>query len=113
MSFYEGERAKMRGNSAKTRALHPTLIGAFCMRMAEHREPYDLRESRTVLGARGGEIPPRDSPGRAQNRRYEALAVASRRPDRHRARCSGPTPTRHASGQAVVAQTAEEADAAT
>ena len=30
--------------------------------MAEHREPYDLRESRTVLGARGGEIPPRDSP---------------------------------------------------
>jgi RNA-directed DNA polymerase len=38
-------------------------IGAFCMRMAEHREPYDLRESRTVLGARGGEIPPRDSPG--------------------------------------------------
>ena len=25
--------------------------------MAEHREPYDLRESRTVLGARGGEIP--------------------------------------------------------
>ena len=38
------------------------LIGVFCMRMAEHREPYDLRVSRTVLGARGGEIPPRDSP---------------------------------------------------
>jgi hypothetical protein len=30
---------------------------------------YDLRESRTVLGARGGVIPPRDSPGRAQDRR--------------------------------------------
>ena len=28
----------------------------------EHREPYESRGSRTVLGARGGEIPPRDSP---------------------------------------------------
>ena len=27
---------------------------------AEHREPYDPRGSRTVLGARGGEIPPRN-----------------------------------------------------
>src|SRR5215212_2615329 len=34
-----------------------------CMGMAEHREPYDARVSRTVLGARGGETPPRDSPG--------------------------------------------------
>src|SRR3954453_4229948 len=32
------------------------------MGMAEHREPYDARVSRTVLGARGGETPPRDSP---------------------------------------------------
>jgi hypothetical protein len=29
---------------------------------AEHREPCESRGSRTVLGARGGEIPPRDSP---------------------------------------------------
>src|SRR5450756_3007970 len=29
--------------------------------MAEHREPCESRGSRTVLGARGGEIPPRDS----------------------------------------------------
>src|SRR5215469_1181565 len=63
-----------------------SLIGAFCMRMAEHREPYDSRGSRTVLGARGGEIPSRDSPGRAQDRRCEALAVARRRPDRDCAR---------------------------
>jgi hypothetical protein len=28
---------------------------------AEHREPCESRGSRTVLGARGGEIPPRDS----------------------------------------------------
>ena len=27
----------------------------------EHREPYELRGSRTVLGAPGGEIPPGDS----------------------------------------------------
>ena len=31
------------------------------MATAEHREPYESRGSRTVLGARGGEIPPRDS----------------------------------------------------
>src|SRR5215469_15079710 len=88
-----------------------SLIGAFCMRMAEHREPYDSRGSRTVLGARGGEIPSRDSPGRAQDRRCEALVVACRGPDRDRARCSGPTPTRQARCQAVVTQAAEEADA--
>src|SRR5215469_9404037 len=46
-----------------------SLIGAFCMRMAEHREPYDSRGSRTVLGARGGAIPPRDSPECAANAR--------------------------------------------
>ena len=28
---------------------------------AEHREPYEVRASRTVLGARRGEIPLRDS----------------------------------------------------
>jgi putative transposase len=47
---------------------------------AEHREPYDPRGSRTVLGARGGEIPPRDSPGRYHHRRQEALALACGRP---------------------------------
>jgi hypothetical protein len=31
------------------------------MEMAEHREPYEPRGSRTVLGERGGEIPPRHS----------------------------------------------------
>ena len=31
-------------------------------RTAEHREPCESRGSRTVLGARGGEIPPRDLP---------------------------------------------------
>ena len=38
-----------------------SLIGSYVMATAEHREPYELRGSRTVLGARGGEIPPRDS----------------------------------------------------
>src|ERR1035437_1958446 len=32
------------------------------MSAAEHRKPCELRGSRTVLGARGGESPPRDSP---------------------------------------------------
>src|SRR5262249_13801641 len=31
------------------------------MATAEHREPCESRGSCTVLGARGGEIPPRDS----------------------------------------------------
>src|SRR3984893_10357522 len=34
---------------------------AYCMSTDEHREPYELRGSRTDLGARGGEIPLRDS----------------------------------------------------
>ena len=45
------------------------------MRMAEHREPYDSRGSRTVLGARGGEIPPRDSPGVHPHPRQAALSL--------------------------------------
>jgi len=32
------------------------------MSEAEHRKPCESRGSCTVLGARGGEIPPRDSP---------------------------------------------------
>src|SRR5262249_2905545 len=39
-----------------------SLIGSCVMATAEHREPYESRGSRTVLGARGGAIPPRDSP---------------------------------------------------
>ena len=38
-----------------------SLIGSCVMEAAEHREPCESRGSRTVLGARGGEIPPRDS----------------------------------------------------
>src|ERR1700741_1563443 len=49
-----------RGLPAPTQISSPT--GAFCMSTAEHREPYESRGSRTVLGARGGEIPLRDSP---------------------------------------------------
>src|ERR1044071_5857215 len=36
-------------------------LGSFVWTRAECWEPYELRGSRTVLGARGGEIPPRDS----------------------------------------------------
>ncbi len=35
--------------------------GSYVMETAEHREPYEPRGSRTVLGAPGGEIPPGDS----------------------------------------------------
>src|SRR5882724_10064058 len=38
-----------------------SLTGSYVMETAEHREPCESRGSRTVLGARGGESPPRDS----------------------------------------------------
>src|SRR5437868_13165020 len=44
---------------------------------------------------------------RTPDRRGEALVVASRRPDRHRARRFGPTPTRQAGCQAAPAQAVE------
>src|SRR5882672_9206876 len=42
-----------------------SLTGSYVMATAEHREPYESRGSRTVLGAPGGESPPGDSPIRA------------------------------------------------
>src|SRR5271170_7095283 len=56
------------GSSAQTQL--SLLIGACCMSAVEHREPYEPRGSRTDLGARGGEIPLRDSPG------YEAFYMS-------------------------------------
>src|SRR5882672_500419 len=47
----------------------------------------------------------------AQDFLGEALVVASGGPDRHRARCPGPTSPRQASCQAAAAQAAEEAGA--
>src|SRR3981189_2581728 len=38
-----------------------SLTGSYVMVTAEHREPYESRGSRTVLGAPGGETPPGDS----------------------------------------------------
>jgi methylmalonyl-CoA mutase cobalamin-binding subunit len=38
-----------------------SLTGSYVMATAEHREPYESRGSRTVLGAPGGGIPPGDS----------------------------------------------------
>src|SRR5262245_1107617 len=47
------------GHAAQTK--HSLPIGHYVMAMAEHREPCDSRESCTVLGAPGSEIPPGDS----------------------------------------------------
>src|SRR3954465_10552570 len=79
------------------------------MGMAEHREPYDARVSRTVLGARGGETPPRDSPSVSDDQRPEALALAGRRPGWLRARRSRPEPARQEGRQAPAPQAAEAA----
>src|SRR5260221_6272425 len=45
-----------------------SLTGSYVMATAEHREPYESRGSRTVLGAPGGEIPPGDSTSPAKLR---------------------------------------------
>src|SRR3954468_7367403 len=83
------------------------------MGMAEHREPYDARVSRTVLGARGGETPPRDSPSVPDDQGNEALALAGRRPGWLRARRSRPEPAGQAGRQAPASQAAEAAEAGT
>src|SRR4051794_4425588 len=79
------------------------------MGMAEHREPYDARVSRTVLGARGGETPPRDSPSVPDDRRPEALALARGRPGWGRARRSRPEAAGQTGRHAPAPQAAEKA----
>src|SRR5438046_8154915 len=78
------------------------------MRMAEHREPYDLRESRTVLGARGGEIPPRDSPNGRSDRRETDVPVARRRPRGRSPRHARSASARYEGGTPADAQAAQE-----
>src|SRR3954467_4706803 len=80
------------------------------MGMAEHREPYDARVSRTVLGARGGETPLRDSPSVPADQGKDALALAGGRPRWGRARRSGPEPARQEGRQAPVAEAIEAPD---
>ena len=55
-------KAREIGLSGFAAQIQPcSLTGSYVMATAEHQEPYESRGSRTVLGARGGEIPPRDS----------------------------------------------------
>ena len=73
-------------------------IGRFCMVRAGHWEPYEPRGSRTVLGARGGEIPRATrlpSTGRAGSSRARASTSTSQpgRSCRCR-RCRSGTPAR-------------------
>src|SRR3954462_5531601 len=80
------------------------------MGMAEHREPYDARVSRTVLGARGGETPPRDSPSVPDDQGNEALALARGRPGWDRARRSRPEAAGQAGRQTPAPEAAEAPD---
>src|SRR6202022_3215013 len=54
-----------------------SLIGSYVMATAEHREPYESRGSRTCLGARGGEIPPRDSTFSSDRPASDALGMSA------------------------------------
>src|SRR5258708_9827355 len=69
-----------------------SLTGSYVMETAEHREPYESRGSRTVLGAPGGETPPGDStitpvPARGGRVRMAPVRVVFAVP---RNRCDGP-----------------------
>src|SRR5262245_35795441 len=70
-----GRETGLIGFAAQIRRSSP--IGSYVMETVEHREPCESRGSRTVLGARGGEIPPRDSTNRtlSQHRRIPALTL--------------------------------------
>src|SRR6266704_190241 len=54
-----GHEIGLSGFAAQIRP--SSLTGSYVMATAEHREPYESRGSRTVLGAPGGESPPGDS----------------------------------------------------
>src|SRR5258708_18603999 len=57
-----GPRARGTGSiGCAARIQHTLPIGHYATATAEHREPYESRGSRTVLGAPGGESPPGDS----------------------------------------------------
>ena len=55
-------KGRETGLSGFAEQIRPSsLTGSYVMATAEHREPYESRGSRTVLGAPGGESPPGDS----------------------------------------------------
>jgi len=57
-----GPRARGIGSSGYAARIQYSLpIGHYATAMAEHREPYESRYSRTVLGAPEGESPSGDS----------------------------------------------------
>src|SRR5262249_35656943 len=65
-----------------------SLTGSYVMETAEHREPYESRGSRTVLGAPGGETPPGEPTiapdgGAATHRGMSAMPPIATRLVRH------------------------------
>src|SRR3954470_16561022 len=78
-------------------------------KVPDGNSPTPYSTSRTVLGARGGETPPRDSPSVPDDQRNEALALAGGRPGWDRARRSRPEPAGQEGRQAPAAQAAEKA----
>src|SRR3954470_7384518 len=78
-------------------------------KVPDGNSPTPYSTSRTVLGARGGETPPRDSPSVPDDQGNEALALAGGRPGWGRARRSRPEPAGQAGRQAPAPQAAEKA----
>jgi len=56
------------------------LTGSYVMEMAEQREPYESRGSRTVLGEPGGESPPGHSTATGTNRRDQSVCYQHEMP---------------------------------
>ena len=71
------------------------------MDAAEQWEPDDARVSRPVLRERGGETPPRHSPG-SSDRRQAILALASGRRRRRGSRSAGAAATRQDCSRAAM-----------
>src|SRR6266540_6826932 len=88
-------RAHEIGLSGSAAQIQPSsLTGSYAMATAEHREPYESRGSRTVLGAPGGESPPGDSTKTDQERPSHRVRYTSI--SRHRSRqLAGPVSARN------------------
>src|ERR1700757_2609595 len=73
-----GRETGLIGYAEQIQCSLPT--GGSAMETAEHREPYESRDSRTDLGAPGGESPPGDSTTPA-GRRSGAIGSMAPIPD--------------------------------
>src|SRR3954451_20706349 len=111
MAVYSDREDKVLESRMRSKDSCP-VWGEGAGKVPDGNSPTPYSTARPVLGARGGETPPRDSSSVPDDRRPEALALAGRRPGWGRARRLGPEPAGQTGRQAPAPQAAEKADAA-